>query len=42
VRSAVEPLTGGDEADDLVVYLPGETRNEKTSLLLEIEKAGCE
>jgi hypothetical protein len=41
VRSAVEPLTGGDEADDLIVYVPGETRSEKTSLLLEIEKAGA-
>src|ERR1700756_4258081 len=35
VRSAVEPLTGGEDVDDLVVYLPGVTRDEKTSLLLE-------
>lgn len=40
VRSAVEPLTCGEDVDDLVVYVPGVTRDEKTSLLLEIEKAG--
>jgi hypothetical protein len=40
VRSAVEPLTGGEDASDVVVYVPGLTRDEKTSLLLEIEKAG--
>lgn len=40
VRFAVEPLTGGEDVDDLVVYVPGLTRDEKTSLLLEIEKAG--
>jgi hypothetical protein len=40
VRSAVESLTGGEDVADLVVYLPGVTRDEKTSLLLEIEKAG--
>ncbi len=40
VRSAVEPLTAGEDIDDLVVYVPGVVRDEKTSLLLEIEKAG--
>ena len=40
VRSAVEPLTSGEDIDDLVVYVPGIPRDEKTSLLLEIEKAG--
>ena len=40
VRSAVEPLTGGEDVDDLIVYVPGVTRDEKTSLLLELEKAG--
>jgi hypothetical protein len=40
VRSAVEPLTGGEDVSDVVVYVPGMTRDEKTSLLLEIEKAG--
>jgi hypothetical protein len=40
VRSAVEPITGGEDVDDLVVYVPGIVRDEKTSLLLEIEKAG--
>src|SRR5271157_5589380 len=40
VRSAVEPITGGEDVGDVVVYVPGATRDEKTSLLLEIEKAG--
>src|SRR5271167_2508232 len=40
VRSAVEPLTSGEDVADIVVYVPGVTRDEKTSLLLEIEKAG--
>ena len=40
VRSAAEPITGGEDIDDLVVYVPGIVRDEKTSLLLEIEKAG--
>ncbi|RBP18151.1 PglZ domain-containing protein [Roseiarcus fermentans] len=40
VRTAVEPLTGGEEVADVVIYMPGVTRDEKTSLLLEIEKAG--
>ena len=40
VRSATEPVTGGEDVDDLVVYVPGVTRDEKTSLPLEIEKAG--
>ena len=40
VRSAAEPLTGGEDVSDIVVYMPGVTRDEKTSLLLEIEKAG--
>jgi len=41
VRSAIEPLTDGEDAADLVVYLPGLKRDEKTSLLLEVEKAGA-
>lgn len=40
MRSAVEPITGGEDVDDLVVYVPGIVRDEKTLLLLEIEKAG--
>ena len=40
VRSAVEPLTSGEDVVDIVVYVPGVTRDEKASLLLEIEKAG--
>src|SRR5271166_6115435 len=40
VRSAVEPITCGEDVDDLIVYVPGIVRDEKASLLLEIEKAG--
>ncbi len=40
VRSAVELVTGGDTVENLVVYLPGASREERASLLLEIEKAG--
>lgn len=40
VRAAVEPLTFGESVEDVVVYLPGETRDETTSLLLELEKTG--
>ena len=40
VRSAVEPITGGEDVGDIIVYVPGVTRDERTSLLLEIEKAG--
>jgi len=40
VRSAIEPLTGGEDVSDVVVYVPGVTRDEKASLLLELEKAG--
>ncbi|HEY3889746.1 MAG TPA: hypothetical protein VGL73_14300 [Caulobacteraceae bacterium] len=40
VRSAVEPITGGEDVGNIVVYVPGVTRDEKTSLLLEVEKAG--
>jgi hypothetical protein len=40
VRFAVEPLTSSEKVDDVVIYLPGVQRDEKTSLLLELEKAG--
>ncbi len=40
LRAALEGATGGDTVDNLVVYLPGVSRDEKTSLLLETEKAG--
>ena len=40
VRATVEPITGGEEVEDLVIYLGGTARDEKTSLLLELEKAG--
>ena len=40
IRFAVEPLTAGEKVDDVVIYLPGVQRDEKTSILLELEKAG--
>lgn len=40
VRFAVEPLTNGEQVEDVVIYLPGVQRDEQTSLLLELEKAG--
>jgi PglZ domain len=40
VRFAVEPLTSGENVEDVVIYRPGVIRDEKTSLLLELEKAG--
>ena len=40
LRYAVEGLTGSDSVDNVVVYLPGVKRDEKGSLLLELEKLG--
>lgn len=40
VRAAVEPLTSGDGVGDVIAYLPGVKRDEKSYLLLELEKAG--
>lgn len=41
-RVALEPLTGGEEPDNVVVYVPGQGRGDpKNSLLMEIEKAGA-
>ena len=40
LRYAVESITGGDSVEDVVIYLPGVRRDEKGSLLLELEKLG--
>lgn len=40
LRLAAEPLVGGDAPAMLVVYLPGEKRDPKASVLMELEKAG--
>ncbi|MBY3465673.1 PglZ domain-containing protein [Rhizobium laguerreae] len=40
LRYAVESTTGGDNIEDVVIYLPGVRRDEEGSLLLEIEKLG--
>lgn len=39
-RFAVEDMTSGDQADDVVIYIPGRDRDAKGSLLMELEKAG--
>ncbi len=39
VRAMVEPLVSGDAPRPLVIYLPGCTRDPKTSVLLELERA---
>ena len=40
-RVAVEPLTGGDEPQEVIIHAPGLARGEaKNSLLMELEKAG--
>ena len=40
VRSAVEPVTNGDSPENVVIYLPGIGRDDRGSLLMELEKAG--
>lgn len=40
VRSAVEPVTSGDSPENVVIYLPGIGRDDKGSVLMELEKAG--
>lgn len=39
-RWAAEKTAGGDDPDDLLIYLPGVARDEHGSLLMELEKAG--
>jgi len=40
VRFAVEDLVAVDMPDPLLIYLPGAERDPKTSVLMELEKAG--
>ena len=40
LRHAVEPVAGADFPEPLLVYLPGVERDRKTSVLMEMEKAG--
>lgn len=40
IRFAIESATGGEDAEDVLVYMPGVDWDEKASLLLEVEKAG--
>jgi len=40
LRFLVEAFTGGDDIENVVIYLPGVKRDEKGSLLLELEKLG--
>lgn len=40
LRYAVEAHTSGDSVENVVIYVPGVKRDEKGSLLLELEKLG--
>jgi hypothetical protein len=40
VRAAIEPLVAGEAPEPLLIYVPGVAYDEKTSVLLEVEKAG--
>lgn len=40
VRSLAEPVTAGETPEDLLIYVPGLKRDDKGSLLMELEKAG--
>lgn len=40
VKGAVEPLVSVDFPDPLLVYIPGESRDPKGSVLMELEKGG--
>jgi hypothetical protein len=40
VRFAVEPATNGETPKDALIYVPGLKRDDKGSLLMELEKAG--
>jgi hypothetical protein len=40
LRYAVEEHTSGDDIEDVVIYVPGVPRDDKGSLLLELEKLG--
>jgi len=40
LRAVVEPLVSGDKPEALVVYIPGLAHDAKSSVLMELEKAG--
>jgi hypothetical protein len=40
VRAAVEPFVSGDVPECVVIYVPGNERNRRGSVLMELEKAG--
>jgi PglZ domain len=40
-KMAVEPLVGTDDPASVLVYVPGQQHDERTSLLLEMESAGA-
>lgn len=40
LRAVVESYVSGDEPDAVVIYLPGIAREAKSSVLMELEKAG--
>ncbi|MBX5462959.1 MAG: PglZ domain-containing protein [Steroidobacteraceae bacterium] len=40
LRALVEPYISGDSPENVVLYIPGYERDRKSSVLMEIEKAG--
>jgi hypothetical protein len=40
LRACAEPLVSGDSPEALIVYIPGLAHDAKTSVLMELEKAG--
>jgi hypothetical protein len=40
VRAAVEKITGSDQSEEALIYVPALERDAKGSLLMELEKAG--
>jgi hypothetical protein len=40
LRAVVEPLVRGDSPAAVVIYIPGYTRDPRSSVLMELEKAG--
>lgn len=40
IKAAVEPLVEKDQPENLLIYIPGKTRNRQSSVLMELEKGG--
>jgi len=40
LRANVEPYVSGDDAEHVVIYIPGCEKDRKGSVLMELEKAG--